>query len=212
MDKTDTNKSIVIKYTKSSSDVSDLKLGSKGSAGLDIHANESGVVPCGTTKLIGTGLKFELPEGTFMSICPRSSLGLKTHATIPNSPGILDSDYRGELGLIVRQGYPLDFFSSLLPLIGILTLVCLVIFTNIETITSYFLAQWFIEILVLVIYVSTLSLLVPFYAKTYGFRYNKGDRIAQVIIENHFLPEFVLVDDLSVTTRGSGGFGSTGKS
>jgi dUTP pyrophosphatase len=54
----------------------------------------------GETKLIPTGLYFSIPEGYELQIRPRSGMSLKTKLRIANSPGTLDSDYRGELGII----------------------------------------------------------------------------------------------------------------
>lgn len=210
MSQVDTSKSIVVKYVKTSNSVLDLKLGSAGSAGLDIHANESGVIPCGSTKLVSTGLRFEIPEGTFMSIVPRSSLGLKTFATIPNSPGILDSDYRGELGLIIRQGYPLEFFAALLPVMGLVSVVSLMILAVVHWSSLNSFIQLALEVFIILGYSVGVSFLVPYYANDYGFKFEKGDRLAQVILQNHLSPTFELVEDLSSTDRGHGGFGSTG--
>ena len=56
-----------------------------------------------TTKLVSTGLKMELPEGMECQVRPRSGLALKYGLTIPNSPGTIDPDYRGELGVLIRN-------------------------------------------------------------------------------------------------------------
>ena len=77
-----------------------------GSAGCDVKAylpdGDVSIYP-GQTKLIPTGLKFSIPEGFEMQIRPRSGLSLKTKLRIANTPGTLDSDYRGELGIIMEN-------------------------------------------------------------------------------------------------------------
>src|SRR5690606_9289146 len=52
-------------------------------------------------KLVPTGLRVQIPEGYEMQIRPRSSLALKHGVTLPNTPGTIDSDYRGPLGVIM---------------------------------------------------------------------------------------------------------------
>lgn len=73
------------------------------SAGLDLRANiEASItlLPL-ERKLIGTGLFLEIPEGYEAQIRPRSGLALKKGLTVLNSPGTIDSDYRGEIGVIL---------------------------------------------------------------------------------------------------------------
>ncbi len=74
-----------------------------GSAALDIHAflKESAILKPGERKLIPTGLKFAIPEGYEVQIRPRSGLALKHGVTLLNSPGTIDSDYRGDIGVIL---------------------------------------------------------------------------------------------------------------
>ena len=78
-----------------------------GSAGLDLHAaleNEVSLNP-GERSLIPTGLKIELPQGYEAQIRPRSGLALEYGVTVLNAPGTIDSDYRGELKvLLVNHG------------------------------------------------------------------------------------------------------------
>lgn len=75
----------------------------KASAGMDIRANLKEVVTLKPLerKLIPTGLFIELPEGYEAQIRPRSGLALNEGLGLLNSPGTLDADYRGELGVIV---------------------------------------------------------------------------------------------------------------
>lgn len=75
----------------------------KLSAGMDIRANldETVVLQPLERKLIPTGLFIELPEGYEAQMRPRSGLALKEGLGILNSPGTIDADYRGEIGIIV---------------------------------------------------------------------------------------------------------------
>ena len=75
----------------------------KHSAGMDIRANliENISLAPFDRKLIPTGLFLELPTGTEAQVRPRSGLALKKGITVLNSPGTIDSDYRGEVGVIL---------------------------------------------------------------------------------------------------------------
>ena len=126
--------------------------GTQGSAAYDIRSLEKTEIPPKTTMLLKTGLAFEIPEGTFLMVAPRSSLALKRFLLMPHSIGILDSDYRGEL---------------LIPL-----------FNNHESLSSVIEA---------------------------------GERIAQALLMPCETIDFKIVENLSETERGKGGFGSTGK-
>lgn len=75
-----------------------------GSAGADLRAHlQDGavVIAPGARALIPTGLRMGVPQGFEVQIRPRSGLALKHGITLPNSPGTIDSDYRGEVGVIV---------------------------------------------------------------------------------------------------------------
>lgn len=76
---------------------------SVGASGLDIRANLAEPIELGVfeIKLIPTGLFIELPEHLEAQIRPRSGLALKSGITVLNSPGTIDSDYRGEIGVIL---------------------------------------------------------------------------------------------------------------
>ena len=79
------------------------KYETSGSAGLDIKAfiaSDLTIPPMGRAK-IPTGLFFEIPEGYEAQIRPRSGLAIKWGVTVLNSPGTIDSDYRGELEVIL---------------------------------------------------------------------------------------------------------------
>lgn len=72
-------------------------------SGFDFHAVEDLVIPKGETRLVKTGLSFEVPEGYEMQIRPRSGTSLKTKLRICNSPGTIDADYRGEVCIIMEN-------------------------------------------------------------------------------------------------------------
>ena len=73
------------------------------SAGMDIRANLDAPITLqpGERKLIPTGLFIALPEGYEAQIRPRSGLAIKHGITVLNSPGTIDADYRGEIGIII---------------------------------------------------------------------------------------------------------------
>ena len=75
---------------------------SEGAAGMDLRAAVHGtvVIRPGERKLIPTGLSIAVPKGYEAQVRPRSGLALKQGVTMLNSPGTIDSDYRGEVGLI----------------------------------------------------------------------------------------------------------------
>lgn len=80
------------------------KYQTNGSAGMDVCAlmdEETISILPGERKLIKTGLYIELPKGYEAQIRPRSGLALKEGITVLNSPGTIDSDYRGEIGIIL---------------------------------------------------------------------------------------------------------------
>ncbi len=122
----------------------------EGSSGFDIYSRVDQVINPGEIKGIPAGIVLEIPEGYEVQVRPRSGLALKHGIGILNSPGTIDSDYRGEVVVILFN------FSK-----------------------------------------------EPFAIK-------KGDRIAQIVPVK--LPEVKLIeaDSLTDTSRGSGGFGSTG--
>ena len=122
------------------------------SAGMDLRANISETVtlqPLGRA-IIKTGLFIALPVGFEAQVRPRSGLAAKKGITVLNSPGTIDADYRGEIGVI------------------------LVNLSNEE------------------------------------FAIENGERIAQLVIAKHERADWVEVEELSETSRGEGGFGSTG--
>ena len=77
--------------------------GSKLAAGADVKAciEADIVIEPGASKLIPTGLKFAIPEGYEIQVRPRSGLALKNQITVLNTPGTIDADYRGEIGVLL---------------------------------------------------------------------------------------------------------------
>lgn len=128
-----------------------------GAAGADLRANllpedrQSGFTLDPMRRaIVPTGIRIEIPTGYEVQIRPRSGLALKYGITLPNSPGTIDCDYRGPLGV----------------------------------------------------------LLVNLGAEPFVIRH--GDRIAQMIVAPVVQAGFEVVEALSGTERGAGGFGSTG--
>ena len=122
-----------------------------GDAGLDLRSNADLVIEPFERKLIPTGLAIAIPEGYAGFVQPRSGLALKQGLSFPNTPGLIDSHYRGELKVVAIN---LDSQNPIL--------------------------------------------------------INKGDRIAQLVIQEVPVVNLVEVKELDETDRGSGGFGSSG--
>ena len=78
--------------------------GSKEAAGLDLYADgETVVLYPGETKMIHTGIAMEIKPGVFGAIYPRSGLASKYGLRLANCVGVIDSDYRGEIGIPLRN-------------------------------------------------------------------------------------------------------------
>jgi dUTP pyrophosphatase len=75
------------------------------SAGFDLrYVNiEPLIIPAGENKLVPTGLKMEIPEGFYLAIHPRSGLSVKHNITLGNAVGVVDSDFRGEIQVIIHN-------------------------------------------------------------------------------------------------------------
>ena len=123
------------------------------SAGMDLRANisEAVILKPLARAILKTGLFIELPVGFEAQVRPRSGLAAKHGLTVLNSPGTVDADYRGEIGVI------------------------LVNLSNTD------------------------------------FKIENGERIAQLVIAKHERADWIEVEQLNATSRGEGGFGSTGK-
>jgi dUTP pyrophosphatase len=85
--------------------------GTAFSAGMDLRANlkDPRILKPGERDLIPTGLYMELPKGFEAQIRPRSGLALKKGITVLNTPGTIDADYRGEVGIILINLSDKDF-------------------------------------------------------------------------------------------------------
>lgn len=82
---------------------------SAGAAGMDVRAAKDMVIAPGARALVPTGFAMAIPHGFEVQVRPRSGLALKKGISIPNSPGTIDSDYRGELGVILINHGHEDF-------------------------------------------------------------------------------------------------------
>lgn len=72
-----------------------------GAAGMDVLSAEDVTLPPGARHAVATGLSVAIPQGFEIQVRPRSGLALKHGITVPNTPGTIDSDYRGELKVIL---------------------------------------------------------------------------------------------------------------
>ena len=73
----------------------------EGAAGMDVLSAETVTIGAGKRHAVGTGLAVAIPAGYEIQVRPRSGLALKHGITVPNTPGTIDSDYRGELKVIL---------------------------------------------------------------------------------------------------------------
>lgn len=87
--------------------------GTENSAGIDLYSITNTNIYPNETKIIQTGIAIELPTGSCAFICSRSSLASKHGIFILNSPGIIDSDYRGEIKCILHNCSNTVFYVSL---------------------------------------------------------------------------------------------------
>ena len=103
---------IELKIEKMFNDVIMPKYQQDGDAGMDIHCylydeTEGPVISTkiwpGSSAKINTGLKVEIPEGHYMQVLPRSSMGVKKDLILKNTVGIIDSKYRGEILLFIKN-------------------------------------------------------------------------------------------------------------
>ena len=80
-----------------------------GAAGMDVVAAEAVTLKPGQRNAVATGLAVAIPDGYEIQVRPRSGLALKHGISVPNTPGTIDSDYRGELKIIVINHGTEDF-------------------------------------------------------------------------------------------------------
>jgi dUTP pyrophosphatase len=126
------------------------KYATEDSVAVDLYSRENLEILPGETKLAPSGIKISIPSGYEIQIRPRSGLALKNGITVLNTPGTIDSDYRGEVGIILHN------------------------------------------------------------SSKQAFKVNKGDRVAQAVLNKVELIRWREVEELDETQRGLGGFGSTG--
>ncbi len=128
------------------------KAASRYASGIDLYSAEKDVVEIeqGERKLITTGIRIALPKGFEAQVRPRSGLAYRHGITVLNTPGTIDSDYRGVIKIIlINHGQN-------------------------------------------------------------KFTVNRGDRIAQLVIQKIYHPVLIETEGLDDTVRGEGGFGHTG--
>jgi dUTP pyrophosphatase len=83
-----------------------------GDAGADLVATESTVITPGETKLVKTGTSVAIPNSLVGLICSRSGLAAKNSIFVLNSPGVIDSGFRGELGVILHNAGGQAFYVN----------------------------------------------------------------------------------------------------
>jgi dUTP pyrophosphatase len=124
-----------------------------GDAGLDLRAREGVVIKAGGGRaIVPCGIRIAIPDGFAGFVLPRSGLARDHGVTCLNTPGLVDSGYRGEIMVLLVNTDPSDDFAI-----------------------------------------------------------ERGERIAQLVIQRYETVEFDLVDTLDDSERGSGGFGHTGR-
>lgn len=85
------------------------KYQTSGAAGFDLHSIENITISSGQSKLIKTGFGMAIEDGYELQIRPRSGLALKNGITVLNTPGTIDSDYRGEIMVLLINHSKQDF-------------------------------------------------------------------------------------------------------
>jgi len=139
----------------------------EGDAGMDVYALEDIIIPPMDTKIIPTGIKVAVPDGYEIQVRPRSGISYKTPLRISNSPGTVDSKYRGDVGVIItntsvynpREEYLIDEKGN----------------------------------------------------KQGTYKIRKGDRIAQIVLQEVPKIKFNKIDNIKdIEGDRNGGFGSTG--
>ena len=82
-----------------------------GDAGYDLHAAEAATIAAGERASVGTGLALALPGGFAGLVIPRSGLALRHGIALVNSPGLIDSGYRGEVRVVLLNTDPRERFE-----------------------------------------------------------------------------------------------------
>lgn len=94
---------MVIPFVKEEESVYVPQKATAHSNGFDLYSIEDVTLNPGETKKVSTGISLNLPEGVFAFLTPRSGLALKHSITLMNSPGLVDSDYRGVIQCILHN-------------------------------------------------------------------------------------------------------------
>ena len=96
---------VIVKIVRENNKIELPKYETSGAAGMDVRANITEPIVLGSLErtLVPTGLKIAIPEGYEVQVRPRSGLALKHGITLLNTPGTIDSDYRGELKMIIAN-------------------------------------------------------------------------------------------------------------
>lgn len=172
-----------------------------GDSGFDLVAVEDVIIAPGETALVPTGLAVEIPPGYEMQVRPRSGVSLRTKLRLANSPGTVDSEFRGEVKVIVDNiAQPQYFFS-------IESVVKRPEYANLDgTFSRTEIVETYAGSYANTDYYEKRPREVP--VGTYIIR--AGDRIAQGVIVPVATATFTEVDALDETERGAGGFGSSG--
>jgi len=102
---------ILIKYLNESNDLYTPEKATKGSAGFDLLAsiNDSLEIGAGKSLLVPCGFSLQMPNNFEAQVRPRSGLALKNSVTVLNTPGTIDSDYRGEICVILINHGQMSF-------------------------------------------------------------------------------------------------------
>ncbi|CAD6192445.1 unnamed protein product [Caenorhabditis auriculariae] len=101
------DKEIEIKYVKVDKNAKVPKYGTAEAAGADLSSNEDCVIPAKGKRRVATGIRVEIPKGYYGRIAPRSGLALKNFIDV--GAGVLDSDYRGEISVLLYNFDDKDF-------------------------------------------------------------------------------------------------------
>jgi dUTP pyrophosphatase len=141
---------MIVKIKKLSDSAKTPEYATPGSAGVDLCSAISTTIEPGKIALVKTNISIEMPPNIEAQIRSRSGLAFKNGIFVLNAPGTIDSDYRGDVGVILAN------FSD------------------------------------------------------NAFDVKVGDRIAQMVFAKVIKPDFSESSDLSLTSRGDGGFGHTG--
>lgn len=141
----------IVKFKKLNKDAIIPDYAHAGDAGMDLYSIQDDVIEPFSWKLIPTGLACELPQGTEGQVRSKSGIALKNGVFVLNTPGTVDENYRGEIGVVLYN----------------------------------------------------LNAKEPFVIK-------KGQKIAQYVINSIEYVDTIEVEQLDTTSRGEGGFGSTG--